>query len=247
MRRVRLARAPNRFGDFFNAPPTLSFVVPLIVFPSGNFGSSGPPEVLSPMTGFVQNPNAGRRPQTENFRQLQPYSSCTNFVLQHYCHNLFTARLQDDNGGPTTGGVSARESIFVTTVGAEFTTADAQTSLEVRLPLIHAASTSNTLVDGTFGTVASRISSRNPVGNLSLINFGCRNDESSSFGGNRLMKPFDSQDISKRRFELSGLTRRLIIFPPSKLLQNRWLRKLSKSRSCPAFLHPENHLRYVTA
>lgn len=168
-RRVRLARAPNMFGDFFNAPPTLSFVVPLISFSSGSLGSQGPPEVFSPTTGFVQNPLLGGGPRLKISDNFSPIPRSRFFVQEHYFHNLFSARLRDDNGGPTTGALSARESVFVTTVGAEFLASDGQTSVEFRLPLIHAASTNNTLVDSSFGPVASQSSSGDPVGNLSVI------------------------------------------------------------------------------
>lgn len=168
-RRVRLARAPNMFGDFFNAPPTLSFVVPFISFSSGGSGSQAPPEVLSPTTGFVQNPMLGGGPRLKISDNFSPIPRSRFFVQEHYFHNLFSARLRDDNEGPTTGALSARESVFVTTVGAEFLSSDGQTSLEFRLPLIHAAATNNTLVDASFGPVASQSSSNDPVGNLSVI------------------------------------------------------------------------------
>jgi hypothetical protein len=168
-RRVRLARAPNMFGDFFNAPPTLSFVVPQISFPPSQGDSPGSPEILSPTSGFVQNPMIGGGPRLKISDNFSPIPRSRFFVQEHYFHNLFGATLTDVNGFASSGELNTRESVFVTTVGAEFLSEDEKTSIEFRLPLIHAPSINSTLIASAFGPVASQSSSNNPVGNLSLI------------------------------------------------------------------------------
>lgn len=168
-RRVRLARAPNMFGDFFNQPPTLSFDLPLISFPANGGEGSEFPEILNPTSGAIQNPMLGGGPRLKISDNFSPIPRSRIFVQSHYFHNLFSATVEDINSGSTSGELNTRESVFVTTFGSEFLSEDEQTSLEVRLPLIHAPSTNNTLVDSLVGPVATQRSSSEPVGNLSLI------------------------------------------------------------------------------
>jgi hypothetical protein len=162
-RRIRLARAPNMFGDFYNVPPTLNFSVPLV-----GGGGSGQ-EILGQTTGAIQSPMFGGGPRLKISDNFSPIPRHRIFVQGHYFHNAFSARLTDDTDPSTPGGLNVRRSIFITTAGAEFLSEDEQTSIEFRLPLIHSPATNNTLTDSFYGPIADQNSSGGTVGNLSVI------------------------------------------------------------------------------
>lgn len=161
--RIRLARAPNMFGDFFQTPPALSFVLPQVA--GVNLGS---PEILSPIPGEIQNPMIGGGPRLKISDNFSPIPRHRVFVQTHYFHELFRAEIADSTN-PSLGQFSRRESVFVTTIGAEFLTVGEDASLEFRLPMLSAPSTGSQLTDPVFGPTTSQSASREVFGNLSVI------------------------------------------------------------------------------
>lgn len=151
------------FGDFFQTPPALTFDLPQVA-PSGmSF-----PEILSPIPGEIQNPVIGGGPRLKISDNFSPIPRHRIFVQSHYFHKLFRAEIAD-SANPSLGQFSRRESLFVTTIGAEFLTADENASLELRLPMIGAPSTNSQLTDPIFGPTSGQSASREVFGNLSVI------------------------------------------------------------------------------
>lgn len=161
--RIRLARAPNMFGDFFQTPPALTFVLPQ----TSDSGLSQP-EILSPIPGEIQNPMIGGGPRLKISDNFSPIPRHRIFVQTHYFHELYRAEIADSTN-PSLGQFSRRESLFLTTIGAEFLLPQDNASLELRLPMIGAPSTNSLLVDPVFGPTASQSASREVFGNLSVI------------------------------------------------------------------------------
>lgn len=151
------------FGDFFQTPPALSFVLPQVA--GANLGS---PEILSPIPGEIQNPMIGGGPRLKISDNFSPIPRHRIFVQTHYFHELFRAEIADSSN-PSLGQFSRRESVFVTTIGAEFLTVGEDASLEFRLPMISAPSTGSQLTDPIFGPTTSQSASREVFGNLSVI------------------------------------------------------------------------------
>lgn len=160
-RSIRLARAPNMFGDFFNSSPCLFHEQVLM-----GGADTLVPEILSPLAGITQNPGFGGGPRTKVSDNFSPIPQHRVYAQTHYFHNLYSTEFEDSFSD---GGVSGSESAWLTTLGFEVPLNDGNASVEFRLPLLHAPNTNNVLVDGLYGEVGNQSASSGPVNNLSVI------------------------------------------------------------------------------
>lgn len=162
-RTIRLARAPNMFGDFFNSTPTLSFAQFLITDPTSDAASIDQSTGLVP--GITQDPMFGGGPRLKISDNFSPIPRHRIYVQTHYFRNLFTTQFTNEF---STGGESGSKSALLTTLGVEWLSADESFSLEFRLPFLDAPTTANTL-DSTFGSEGSQSSYGGRTANLSVI------------------------------------------------------------------------------
>lgn len=149
------------FGDFFNSPPSLAFEQTLIADPDGEGV-----EVLSPVPGLTQNPMFGGGPRLKVSDNFSPIPRHRVYVQNHYFRNLFGTTFDD---GSSSGGISRRESVNLTTIGAEFLLPGGNNSVEIRLPLLHAPGTNNTLSDPFYGDIGNQSAKGGTPANLSVI------------------------------------------------------------------------------
>lgn len=149
------------FGDFFNSSPCLFHEQILMGDPDTLV-----PEILAPLPGITQNPAFGGGPRLKVSDNFSPIPRHRVYVQTHYFHNLFATKFED---GSSDGGVSGSESAWLTTLGFEVPLNEGNSSVEFRLPLLHAPSTDNVLVDGVFGDIGNQSASGGQVANLSVI------------------------------------------------------------------------------
>lgn len=157
-RTLRVARAPNMFGDFFEAPATIVFSQPL----SDSLQDSG----QTTTTGVISNPAFGGGPRLKISDNFSPIPRHRIYVQGHHFRNLFATKYQDSSYD---GGIAGDRSVWVTTFGVELLSIDESYSVELRLPLISAPSTNNVLSGSFIDNAGSQSSSGSDLANLSLI------------------------------------------------------------------------------
>lgn len=155
-RTIRLARAPNMFGDFFPVPTAVSFVAPVIdpVDPMN-------PTVLGFVAGEIQNPLFGGGPRLRISENNNAVPQRRVYVNYNYFHNLTR------QGISGVGGQTA--SLNVSTLGAEVPFFNENTSLALQLPLFEPVNGQTVISSGTGDTLFTGGTSTGRIGNLAVI------------------------------------------------------------------------------
>lgn len=153
-RPIRLARAPNMFGDFFSGGPSIGFLA--------GFSSSPSPQSGSLVEGSIQLPTAfgGRRLKISENYGLVPQHR----VYFNYNHFEQTSKSFIDDGSSFSPRIS---SLDIWTVGLEKPFGEFQDwSYELRLPIYGNA---NSVLAANAGSTPEAATSAGSVGNLSLV------------------------------------------------------------------------------
>ena len=158
-RPVRLARAPNMFGDFWNTPPTLFFETPLINASDQLVERYIPGEAQSPLMF------GGRRLKiTENGNVLP-----THRIYFNYNHFVDATRSSFDEPGESSFDVD-ESAVDIWTLGLERPFGRNQDwSFEFRLPMYQSVNSGHSFEDAIVGDTVTFGAGDGGIGNLGFI------------------------------------------------------------------------------